>query len=299
AWEELLPLAKIGSTLSANLFNQIFSLQDQIEKNLDDFNKLIKIEKPELLFEFNAREFIPQKMIFFGQNLYFFSPYSQNIFKVSPAGEGVLVKKEQKFNLAASVEDSVLFLSKPNLLSPFRNNQFEDSLTLQTPYPDPNFNDFSNFKSNLYFLDTKKGEIIKYPYLTDFKWGAPEIWLNEAPHRIFAGAGSLAVDGSVWILNKDNSIDRYYGGYFQETLKLDFFPYPKDFSKIFTSLSLPYLYLLEPGQNRIIIIDKTGQIIKQFQSQKFDNLLDFAISEDGKTIYLLNGLKVYQISTKY
>jgi len=65
--------------------------------------------------------------------------------------------------------------------------------------------------------------------------------------------------------------------------------------KIFTSATLPYLYLLEPVQKRIIILDKKGQIVKQFQSQKFDNLLDFAISENGKTIYLLNGLKVYKI----
>lgn len=105
----------------------------------------------------------------------------------------------------------------------------------------------------------------------------------------------MAIDGSIWILNKDNSLERYYAGQYQETLKLDFFPYPKNFSKIFASANLPYLYLLEPNQNRIVIINKAGQIIKQFQSQKFNNLLDFAISEDGRTIWILNGLKVYQM----
>ncbi|GAH46423.1 unnamed protein product, partial [marine sediment metagenome] len=142
--------------------------------------------------------------------------------------------------------------------------------------------------------DKKSGEIIKYPYLEDLKWGSPQLWLNSQTKKAI-DSESIAVDGSVWVLNKDNSISRYYAGKYQETLKLDFFPEPKDFSKIFTLSGLSYLYLLEPGQSRMVILNKTGQIIKQFQSEKFDNLLDFAISEDGKTIYLLNGLKVYQI----
>jgi len=111
-----------------------------------------------------------------------------------------------------------------------------------------------------------------------------------------SGAKSLAVDGSVWLLAKNNSLSRYYTGRLQEEISLEIFPEAKEFKKIFTSSALPYLYLLEPAQKRIIILDKKGQIIKQFQSQKFDNLLDFAVSEDGKTIYLLNGLKLYKIN---
>jgi hypothetical protein len=81
----------------------------------------------------------------------------------------------------------------------------------------------------------------------------------------------------------------------REKLKIDIFPEIKDFSKILALPNLPYLYILEPAQNRIIIINKTGEIVKQFQSEKFDNLLDFAVSENGKIIYLLNGLKVFKL----
>ena len=41
---------------------------------------------------------------------------------------------------------------------------------------------------------------------------------------------------------------------------------------------------------------KDGEIIKQFQSPKFNNLKDFDISPTGKTIYLLNGSSVYKIN---
>ncbi|MDI6591533.1 MAG: hypothetical protein QME61_01130 [Patescibacteria group bacterium] len=288
AWQEILPLTKINSTLSASLSNQILSLENRIEKNLNQLNRLEKIEEPNLLLEFNPREFIPQKIIFFNQNLYLFSPYSQNLFELKPNGQRILIKKEEKFDSAASIEDSILFFSKPNQLTILRRGK-QFSFFLEKPNFDFNFEDFSTYKSNLYFLDPKSGEIIKYPYLGNFNWGPPQLWLNK---RIINGE-SMAVDGAIWILNKDNSINKYYVGNLQEKIELNIFPPVKDFSKIFTSPLLPYLYILEPLQNRIIILDKSGRIIKQFQSKKFDNLLDFAVSEDGKEIYLLNGLKSY------
>jgi len=310
AWEEISPLTKIASTLPQDFSEQISALENKVSQNLYQLNKLVEIAEPELLFEFtlhqkNGGGFVPQKMVSDGENLYFFSPYSQNI------AVGSLQTKDKKFysvpldkgsgvNLAVSLADSILFFSKPNQLINFKDGQFGQTIYLGEPYPDFNFDDFSSYKSNLYFLDKKSGEITKYPHLGNFEWDSPQLWLNLQTKKAIGGK-SIAVDGSIWVLNKDYNpsathISRYYAGKYQETLKIDLFPEPKDFSKIFISPTLSYLYLLEPGQSRIIILNKSGQIIKQFRSEKFDNLLDFTPSEDGKTIYLLNGLKVYRIT---
>ena len=292
SWEEISPLVKIAPTLPVDFSSRVFSLKNEISENLYQLNELKIIEEPELFFEFKPKDFVPQKMIVFKKEIYFFSPYSQNLFKVNKNKEGELIEKDQKFNLAVATDDSILFFQKPNKLVNLKNGQFTEASFLEEPYLDYNFDDFSTYKSNLYFLDKKSGQIIKYPYLENLKWDFPRLWLKNTK----ATDGKLiAVDGSIWLLNRDNSIGRYYAGRLQDIIKLDIFPYPKDFSKIFASPALPYLYLLEPTQNRVVIINKAGEIIKQFQSQKFDNLLDFAISKDGKTIYLLNGLKVYQI----
>jgi hypothetical protein len=40
---------------------------------------------------------------------------------------------------------------------------------------------------------------------------------------------------------------------------------------------------------------KHGEIVKQYRSDEFNNLLDVTVSKDEKEIYLLNGLKVYRI----
>ena len=148
--------------------------------------------------------------------------------------------------------------------------------------------------SNLYFMDKKLGQIVKYPFLENTTWGSPDSWLKLNTQKP-TEADSFSVDGAVWVL-KENKIFQYYAGRFQRELNFEIFPQPKDFSKIHTSPTLSYFYLLEPIQKRVVVLDKTGQVIKQFQSDLFDNLLDLTVSDNGNTIYLLNGLKVYQVS---
>jgi len=307
SWQEILPL----TTKEGPLKNEATSLKESIEEHLRNLNKLEKITDPKLIFEFNPEEFIPQKMVISQQDLYFFSPYSQNLFKINERSEGSLIQTNQKFNLAASLDDAILFFSKPDKITTFKNGQFGESLSLKQPYPEGeedksssspfvaarvfDFSDFSSFRTNLYFLDSEKGEIVKYTAPLEEGKDSPHLWLSSGTKKAI-GSKSIAVDGSIWILEENNTISRYYGGQHQKDFVLDFFPYPKKLYKIIILPNLPYLYILEPIQNRIIVLDKTGKIIKQFQSEKFDNLKDFAVSDNGKTIYLLNGLKVYQIN---
>ncbi len=212
--------------------------------------------------------------------------------------------KAETLSLKQSIKENLENLNKlekienPEEVSELEYKKRADSLTppenlIPPPESDFNFDLFASYFSNLYFLDKKTCKIIKYPYLEASNWGPPQTW-KEPDNNCFEPK-SMAIDGSIWILNGDNSIIRYHSGSFQEKINLDFFPFPEDIIKIKTKPNLPYLYLLEPGKKRIIIIDKEGKIIKQFQSEKFDDLKDFIISENGKTIWLLNGLKVYQI----
>ena len=292
SWEKISPLSKIASTLPQNFNKEIISLKENISKNLYQLNKLEIIEEPETIFEFSPKNFIPQKLVIFEKELYFFSPYSQNLFKVNLKGEGQLIQINQKFSLAVALDNSISFFSKPNQLTILKGGDFSQ-FTLETS-PDSNYEHLSSYKSNLYFFDKNSGEIIKYSYRGNLEWEAPQLWLAFQAKKA-TDSKSMAINGSVWLLNRDNSLSRYYGGWPQETITLDIFPSPKNFSKIFTSPTLPYLYLLEPEQNRIVILNKSGQVVKQFQSEKFDNLLDFAVSSNAKTIYLLNGQKVYRI----
>lgn len=283
AFEEILPLTKEGSPIK----DDALKLKGDIEKNLYTLNKLEIIQEPQVFSEIDPKKFVPQKIVSLGKELYLFSPLSENLFRINEKGEGTLIPTEQKFNLA-TVSDNIILFTKPNTVTPLEQEPF--SLTL--PSPETDFIDIAFFKNNLYFLDGKSNEIIKYPFGESLE-GKP--YLNSKTKKIENGK-SITVDGSVWIMDEKNEIHRYYAGIYQETLKLDIFPYPKNFKKIFASFALPHrIFILEPEENRIIIISETGQIIKQFRSDKFDNLKDFTVSLRNKIIYLLNGQKVYQV----
>ena len=292
-WNEIAPLSKISSTLPQDLSNEISALKKIVTENLYQLNQLVIVEEPELFFEFNQRGFVPQKMVASHNALYFFNTFAENLFLLTKDGAGQVIQINKKFNGAATLSDSVVFFEKPDQLTVLKDGQLNfSSLQLLTDF---NYDYFSSYKSNLYIFDRKRGEIIKYPYWEEFQWSSPQFWLAPKTKKAI-NAKSMAVDGSIWFLNSDNSVTKYSGGWPKDTLTIELFPSPKNFSKIVTAATLPYLYLLEPDQSRIVILDKSGRIFKQFQSKSFDNLLDFAVSEDGNTIYLLCGLKVFTLT---
>jgi DNA-binding beta-propeller fold protein YncE len=146
-------------------------------------------------------------------------------------------------------------------------------------------------------LDKNSGEIVKYNVRENEEELSPETWLKETTEKKAINAISMAIDENIWVLNKEENItiERYYLGLFKDTISLNIFPELENPTKIWTSPQNPYFYILEPKNNRLIILNKQGEIFKQYQSEKFNHLLDFALSEDGKTIYVLNSSKVYQI----
>jgi len=221
--------------------------------------------------------------------------------EISPLTEIETSIKSDVISLKQSIEENLNNLNKletienPEIVAEPDPNLFSspsDSL-VEPPSFDFNFDLSASYLSNLYFLDKKTCEIIKYPYLSKSKWGVPKKWMKDKGPC--SEPKSMTIDGSVWILNQDNSIGRYHQGSYKETITLDFFPFPENITKIKTKSNIPYFYLLEPVKKRIIITDKAGKIIKQFQSEKFDNLKDFDVSETGKTIWLLNNSEVYKI----
>ena len=306
SWEKLSPYLEILATLPKNIADQVNSIYDKISEDFSKLNNVIEIPDPQQIFEFSAKPdgetqgFIAQKIILSDGNLYFYSPYSQNLFELNLSNNDskaytAPMAKGNTINSAGLLNGSIILFSKSENLVTFKDGKFGDVITLKNPFSEFGFSNFFPYKGNFYFLDKATGEIIKYPYLGGMKWGPPETWLAENAKKPIEGR-SMAVDGSIWVINKDRSIAQYYSKYLQKTLNIDVFPEPTDLSKIITSNNLSYLYLLEPAQKRIIITDKLGLVIKQYRSDKFDNLLDFAVSNNGKEIYLLNGLRVYKIT---
>lgn len=260
-----------------------------------------------------------QEKINQAENFLIFKNNEQADTLFKEAWEEILVLSEQETSLKSdilsmkqSIEEKLKELNNletienPDLIDEPDPGLFSSpsSSVLNPPSFKFSFDISASYLSNLYFLDKETCEIIKYSRLGNLNWGSAKKWMKDKGPC--SNPKSMTVDGSVWILNKDNSILRYYSGFFEESIVLDFFPFLENITQIKTKKDIPYLYLLEPVKNRVIVIDKKparnadsaaggGEIIKQFQSEKFDDLKDIDISLDGKTIYLLNDSEVYRI----
>jgi len=290
--QSLSPILKDISSLPADLKEEVTAVKKDISDYLYKMNKFTELADPELFFEFKSNNYIPFKINIFNNNLYFINPYSKNAFELTQSKEERIIYTNKEIDFLEPSESSLLFLSKPNYLLSLENGEINERQLLSAPYPDYDFDEFTTYKNNIYLLDKDKSRIVKYPF-SDNTWGNAKLWLEENRTNEFK---SMAVDGSIWLLAEDNEIKRYYGGKLQQTITLDIFPEIKDISHIFTTPNIPYLYLIEPTEKRIIIINKSGSIIHQYQSQSFDNILDIVTSENGRTIYLLSGSKVYKIN---
>jgi len=279
ALTEILALRQKNKTLSENAL----AAEKKIEDNLNKLNNVATIQNP----EFVADAQNSQGILLNSDTLYILNNDSSLTAFNLAEKKANPIENDKQLAFGTIFSGNPLFVSKPNILLFWNNNQWSEETF---SYPENQFSDIIGYGKNAYLLDPKSGEIIKYSVTSN----SASDWFDSTTKKA-TNAKSIAIDSNIWILTGDNKIDKYSKGKYIETLALNIFPTLQNPVKILTSYINPYLFILDSGRNRIIAIDKQGKLIKQYQSAVFDNLIDFAVSADGKEIYLLNGNKIYLI----
>ena len=157
--------------------------------------------------------------------------------------------------------------------------------------------DIVGFASNIYMLDAGKNQIWKYVpvaagYSDRMTYFRQDLSVN------LSQAKRMLIDSSVWILNQDNSLDKYTSG------NQDYFSFSgldeniQNISTFFVSDETTKLYLIDAETSRLLVFDKTGVYQSQYSGEKFATAQDLLVDEKGKKIYLLEGNKIYQIDLR-
>jgi len=154
---------------------------------------------------------------------------------------------------------------------------------------------FKTYAQRIYLADRENKQIFKHDYLNN-RFIAGKAWIID--NTDISQIKDLAVDGSVYTLNADGTINKMFSGrkqIYSVTDNLD--KTLVGATKIFTSQNLSDLYVLDPANNRLLLIDKEKQTItKQFYASSFTDLKNFWVSANGKLIYLVNGNKLFLIN---
>ncbi len=273
AEEEISPMFKERT----RLLHQIEETEKKIKEGLYLLSKRELSAEPIFVIETDVN---PDKISFLENSLYLFSSSKVLIIDL-PEKEQSSISLEREFSLISPSLNGVIALSLPEIIT-IKDKKMSASV-IDVP-EETQISSLSSFAGNPYLL-TKEGEILVC------KNGKCSAWIKEGEKR-FSEAKSMSIDGSIFILDKENRLHRYHTGEYEEEISFLIYPSSTLVEKIYTAPGLP-VFLLEPINKRVIVLSKEGEIIKQIYYENLNNIKDFAVSSDGKKIYLLNDQEVY------
>lgn len=142
------------------------------------------------------------------------------------------------------------------------------------------------YNSSLYTVQAADQAITKYQGIPG-GFGAARNWIQEKNNADLTTSVDIAIDGNIYILAKNGIITKFYAGSFSSFNNPVIEPAITNATHIITSTEIDKIYILEPQSKRLIVLNKSGSLIKQLVFDTVSTVTDIAISPDGKTGYLL------------
>ncbi len=190
------------------------------------------------------------------------------------------------------------FEDRPNLLITDRNNnmfrydQRVEGATLMQMADRSTWGSIGQvqtYSERVYLADEARGAILRYNP-GQFNVGG-ESWFSPETQVNLAGLLSLEIDGDIWLLFSNGAILRY-----REREQLPFSPEistalaEEPTEMVVTRLTSAYIYVVDAGQDRILVYDKQGAYIAQLQAPEDDLLRGLSglyIDEVGGKMFIL------------
>lgn len=150
------------------------------------------------------------------------------------------------------------------------------------------------YNQRLYGLDVTNNQLFKYnPTQTGYDKGAP--WIKEDGVDISDGT-SLAIDGDIFIMKMNGQILKLSKGKSEPFTVNGLDPQLDAPRIIWTYNDVNNIYILEPTNRRVVVLDKTGRLIKQYTANEWQNPTGMVVDEAKNAVYILDNNKIYQFS---
>jgi hypothetical protein len=113
-------------------------------------------------------------------------------------------------------------------------------------------------------------------------------------------AVSMAIDGAIYVLSDDGSIQKIFRGVKADYAFKDLpsIPFMGKNLKIYTTVELSFLYVLDPDNKRVLVFEKGDRFATYKKQVLFDtdNARDFYVDESGQKVSVLTRDKIYEFS---
>lgn len=150
------------------------------------------------------------------------------------------------------------------------------------------------FGEYIYVFNPAKNNIYRYAP-SDDGYSDPIGWLRSAPNLVFNDVLSMQIDGDLWLGTRQGGILKFASGR------------PADFT--ITGLAQPFnspvmlatdeettnLYVLEAGQQRVVVLSKTGEFIKEIKSASLASATQIIALEKQNKVLVVSGSLVFEV----
>jgi len=153
--------------------------------------------------------------------------------------------------------------------------------------------DLEVFNGNIYLLSTTSDEIYKFTPI-EGGYGAKSSYFQSGQSLDLENVKNLAIDFSVYLLG--DSLYKYTAGArdgFNLNNQLDF----AQMTKVFKTPKNAYIYLLDPINSRIVVLNENGRVNESLFNPKLKNSSYFGVFEDKKVIFVHQN-KLYELDNQ-
>ncbi len=151
------------------------------------------------------------------------------------------------------------------------------------------------FDRFVYVFNPTKRNLYRYAEQTD-GLSDPIGWLQVSRGLDYGKVTTMAIDGDIWLGTNDGNISKFTSGEEQE-FSISGLPQPFD-SNIYlvTGEDVESLYVLEPARNRIVILSKVGEFLREVTNQSLGAATGLLVQESTGKAFAVSGATVFEIA---
>ncbi len=273
------------------------NLNKEIETVIAKLRHIVNVDEPTLIYDLSAEQNIDLKNIIYSDNiLVIFDSINNNIYRFD-----LDTKEQKKFSSNLSDIGKIIKVKKiGNQILAYQDKngfvEYKDGkyLPLNVALPtNANIIDFATYNDKLYTVDSTNNQIYRLPKVdTGFDTGVT--WLRNTFDM--KNIVSLGIDTNIWLLDNTGQILKFNKGTQSNFVLKNVDPALEAPTQLITSDETNFIYMLEPKNNRIVVLSKDGGLVTQYYSAKFDHLKALEIFEKEKKMFVINDNKVYFIN---
>ncbi|MFH1218529.1 MAG: hypothetical protein V1679_01675 [Candidatus Peregrinibacteria bacterium] len=276
----------------------------QIDEARDTLDNVQRVDEPKVLADLSEKRSDVNALGFVEVNDRIFIYEYNALYELvlDQVQDPLTIDDEETVIAATGFDDrnSVVFLTKSGKMIEYRNGTMAFMDT-----DDGSFHRgvaIEDWSNRIYLMDTANNQIWKYTYKgTRDKFGNAEEYFVESGELDISNARDFSVDGSLYVLNNNGDVYKFYAG-----SKVEFYindaPFNafKDPTLIYTNEKVDEVYILDASEARVLVFvkDKTTGNVNYKTQYLFDGageLRDLYVDQDARKMYVLTSSKVLEV----